>query len=186
LSIYSPGDAIQEGIAYLTEDRKQQGLFLKMSYREDLIAPDMKRFIKGMNILDESKITSFAEQSRKQFKIITPTIFQKVRNLSGGNQQKVLLSMWVGINPKVLIVDEPTRGVDVGARREIYKIMRDLTLSGVGIVMISSDLPEVLGVSDRILVMRGGRIVGEFNQNEATEERVITCATGVGKVNMLT
>lgn len=186
LSIHSPGDAIQEGIAYLTEDRKQQGLFLKMSYREDLIAPDMKRFIKGMNILDESKITSFAEQSRKQFKIITPTIFQKVRNLSGGNQQKVLLSMWVGINPKVLIVDEPTRGVDVGARREIYKIIRDLTLSGVGIVMISSDLPEVLGVSDRILVMRGGRIVGEFNQNEATEERVITCATGVGKVNMLT
>src|SRR5690606_16210827 len=104
---------------------------------------------------------------------------QQVRNLSGGNQQKVLLSMWMGIKPEVLIVDEPTRGVDVGAKSEIYRLLRQLAATGVGIIMISSDLPEVLGLSDRILVMREGRIAGEFSAEEATEEKVVACATGV-------
>jgi ABC-type sugar transport system ATPase subunit len=176
----SPADAIAHGLGYLTEDRKGEGLFLGMSLRANCIAPSLDRFTGPLGWIRDRRVDAYAEQSRTKFHIVTPSIEQQVRNLSGGNQQKVLLAMWVGIRPKVLIVDEPTRGVDVGARSEIYALLRDLAASGVGILLVSSDLMEILGLSDRILVMRRGRLAGEFPRAEATEEKVIACAAGVG------
>jgi len=181
LAIRSPADAIGQRVAYLTEDRKDQGLFLRMTVRENMIAPSLRAFGGRLGLMDEGRIDAHAESSRRRFGIVTPSIRQQVRNLSGGNQQKVLVAMWMGIRPRVLIVDEPTRGVDVGARSEIYALLRELAATGVGIVMISSDLLEVLGLSDRILVMRGGRIAGEYTRAQATEEKVIACASGVGQ-----
>jgi len=181
LRIRSPGQAIAAGIGYLTEDRKDQGLFLRMTVRDNCIAPALERFAGRMGMMDERRASEFAEAGRTRFNIVTPSIGQAVRNLSGGNQQKVLLAMWMGIAPKVLIADEPTRGVDVGARSEIYRLLRQLAATGVGIVLISSDLLEILGLTDRILVMRQGRIAGEFGRGEATEENVIACASGIGQ-----
>lgn len=179
LAINHPHDAIEERIGYLTEDRKEQGLYLESSVRENCIAPNLQSFTNKLGFMQEKSISEMAEIYRKQFNIITPSIFQRTRNLSGGNQQKVLLSMWFGIQPKILITDEPTRGVDVGAKNEIYALLRELAGKGVGILMISSDLPEILGVSDRIIVMRHGLIVGEFTKEEASEESIISCAAGV-------
>lgn len=180
LNIKSTSDAISHKMGYLTEDRKQQGLVLDMDIRLNSIAPSLRGFIgKFLDFMNEKKITDFAEDNREKFRIATPSILRKVRNLSGGNQQKVLLSMWMGIKPDLLIVDEPTRGVDVGAKSEIYILLRQLASSGVGIIVISSDLPEVLGISDRILIVREGKLVGEFAGEEANEECVIACAAGV-------
>ncbi|HEY3324758.1 MAG TPA: sugar ABC transporter ATP-binding protein [Planctomycetota bacterium] len=176
----SPAEAIASGIAYLTEDRKLQGLFLGMPIRENCIAAHLTHFTDGLGFIKESAVTKFAEDNRAAFNIVAPSVQQRVGNLSGGNQQKVLLSMWLGIPPKVLIVDEPTRGVDIGAKAEIYRLLRQLASSGVGIIMISSELEEILGMSDRVLVLREGRLAGEFARGEATEERIIAAATGVG------
>ncbi len=180
LHIRSPSQAIAAGIGYLTEDRKDQGLFLRMTVRDNCIAPSLSRFAGRLGMMDERLIGEFAEAARSRFGIITPSVRQTVRNLSGGNQQKVLLAMWMGIAPKVLIADEPTRGVDVGAKSEIYRLLRQLAASGVGIILISSDLLEILGLADRIIVMRQGGIAGEFARREATEENIIACAAGVG------
>lgn len=179
LRIRSPRHAIAHGIGYLTEDRKDQGLFLRMSIRDNLAAPSLRQFAVAGEWISDSAIHAFAESNRECFNIVTPSIHQRVGNLSGGNQQKVLLSMWMGIKPKLLIVDEPTRGVDVGARAEIYHLLRALAGLGVGILMISSDLPEILGLSDRVLVMRSGRLVAEIQKEQLTEEAVISAATGV-------
>ena len=177
----SPFDAIENKIAYLTEDRKVQGLFLNMSVRDNYIAPDTFKYAKnGLRFINNKDADNAAEEAVQKLKIATPSIMQKVNNLSGGNQQKVLLSMWMGINPKVLIVDEPTRGVDVGAKNDIYRLLRNMAKQGIGIIVISSDLMEVLGISDRILVMKEGQIVGEVNCDEATEEKVVSMAAGVG------
>jgi len=181
LSIRSPRQAIRRGIGYLTEDRKSQGLFLRMTVRDNCVAASLDRFAGRMDWMSDRAINRFAEDCRREFNILTPGIRQKVGNLSGGNQQKVLLAMWMGIRPRVLIVDEPTRGVDVGARSEIYASLRRLAAEGVGIIMISSDLLEILGLSDRILVMRTGRVAGEFPAAEATEEKIIACAAGVAE-----
>ena len=181
LRLRSPGRAIAAGLGYLTEDRKDQGLFLRMTVRDNCIAPGLARFADRLGLMDERRVDQFAEASRSRFDIVTPSIGQTVRNLSGGNQQKLLLAMWMGVAPKVLIADEPTRGVDVGAKSEIYRLLRQLAATGVGIILISSDLLEVLGLADRILVMRRGRIAGSFGRREATEENVIACATGAGQ-----
>jgi ABC-type sugar transport system ATPase subunit len=181
LHVRSPSHAIAAGIGYLTEDRKDQGLFLRMTVRDNCIAPSLARFAGRLGMMDERRASAFAEAGRSRFGIVTPSTGQAVRNLSGGNQQKVLLAMWMGIAPKVLIADEPTRGVDVGAKSEIYRLLRQLAATGVGIILISSDLLEILGLADRILVMRQGRIAGEFARSEATEENVIACASGVGQ-----
>jgi ABC-type sugar transport system ATPase subunit len=179
LRIRTPQQAIQSGIGYLTEDRKEQGLFLRMAIRDNCVAPSLRNFTGRAGVVRDGEIRDFAEAIRERFRIVAPSTRQRVGNLSGGNQQKVLLSMWMGIKPKVLIVDEPTRGVDVGARSEIYALLRDLAASGVGILMISSDLQEILGLSDRILVMRAGALAAEFDRAQATEERIIASATGV-------
>lgn len=178
IKIKSPKNAIEQGIGYMTEDRKNQGLYLNFTIQENMIANHLKDFTKGIFLKDD-KVKNNAEKSVEKFRIATPDINQKVCNLSGGNQQKVLLSEWFGINPKVLIVDEPTRGVDVGAKTDIYMLLRKLASSGVAIIMISSDLLEVIGVSDRIVVMKDGRIAGEILKKDATEEKVIAMATGV-------
>ena len=121
-----------------------------------------------------------AQMYVKQLKIRTPSIDQFVRNLSGGNQQKVIIAKWLAVQPKVLIVDEPTRGVDVGAKMEIYSLLRKMASQGVAVVMISSELPEVLGMSDRVMVIREGHFAGELDRADATEEKIIAMATGTG------
>jgi len=174
----TPLDAIKAGIGYLTEDRKTQGLILEFTIRDNLVSNHLGDFASKLGFLNETAITRFAEKSRDEYRIATPHLGQKVRNLSGGNQQKVLVGTWVGVGPKLLIMDEPTRGVDVGAKSDIYRLMRELAEKGVAIMMISSDLPEILGMSDRIMVMQSGRLVGEISGSEATEENVIALAAG--------
>ena len=179
VSIDSPSTAISHGIAYLTEDRKEEGLFLEKNVRENCVGSSLGRFTTTAGLIDESAIDEFAAASRKRFNIVTPSLAQRLNNLSGGNQQKVLLAMCMGVSPQFLIVDEPTRGVDVGAKGEIYHRLRELAAEGVAILMVSSDLPEILGMSDRILVLRDGRIAAEITTEEATEELIIAHATGV-------
>jgi len=174
----TPLDAINAGIGYLTEDRKTQGLILDFTIRDNLVGNHLGDFASTLGFLNEAAITRFAEKSRDDFRISTPHLEQKIRKLSGGNQQKVLVGTWVGVNPKLLIMDEPTRGVDVGAKSDIYRLMRELAGRGVAILMISSDLPEVLGMSDRILVMQNGCLAGEIPGDKATEESVIALAAG--------
>jgi len=181
VAVHSPKDAIRRSIGYLTEDRKVQGLCLSLSVRENLIGPSLGRFTTPIGLLSDGRIVRFVREIVGRFNIITPSIEQTVYHLSGGNQQKVLLGMWMGIRPKVLIVDEPTRGVDVGAKEEIYSHLRELAGRGAAVVLISSDLREILGMSDRICVMRGGRIRKTVNASDATEELVISYALGAGE-----
>jgi ABC-type sugar transport system ATPase subunit len=176
--IHSPSDAIRMGLVYISEDRKHEGLYLQQSIRNNIIATNLKQVTKHGFIV-EDQVNRLAKSSVSRMRVITTNIHQKVKNLSGGNQQKVLLSMGLATNPKVLIVDEPTRGVDVGAKAEIYQILRELVHNGLAIIMISSDLPEVLGLSDRIMVMREGRIAAVFSSQEATEQKVIAAASGI-------
>ncbi|GHU66762.1 putative ribose/galactose/methyl galactoside import ATP-binding protein 1 [Clostridia bacterium] len=175
---YSVSKAIQNRMLYVTEDRKQDGLYLQSSIAMNLIANHLKDFADGI-FLNEKKINEYAKNMVDSFRIRTPSIFQKLENLSGGNQQKVLLSAWLSLKPELLIVDEPTRGVDVGSRNDIYTFMRSCAQKGSSIIMISSDLLEILGLSDRILVMKDGKIVREMDASDATEEKIISIATGV-------
>lgn len=179
LKIGGTSQAIANSIGYMSEDRKTQGLYLKFSVAANLMANRIKDFSRN-GFVSDKVVSESANASVKKFRIITPGIGQIVNNLSGGNQQKVLLGTWFGINPKLLIVDEPTRGVDVGARSEIYELLRNLAKNGVAIMMISSDLPEILGLSDRIIVMREGRIASELSRAEATEDNVLALAAGAG------
>lgn len=178
ISIKSPDEAIEKGIAYMTEDRKSLGLYLIFNIRQNIASNRLKHFAKS-GFIQEKKLDEAGAAAIRQFRVATPSAKQIVGNLSGGNQQKILLSAWVGTNPKLLIVDEPTRGVDVGAKCEIYEILREMAHKlGCGIMMISSDLPEVLGVSDRIYIMKNGKLVGELNGHEATEQSVMKLAAG--------
>lgn len=179
LHIARPADAIRHGIAYLTEDRKGEGLFLNMSVRDNLVAPSLKQFASRMGLLSGRRIDDYASEKTRQYSIVSPSNRAKVLNLSGGNQQKVLIAMWMGMKPDVILFDEPTRGVDVGARAEIYRILRDFATSGAGIIMISSDLPELIGMCDRIIVMHHGRITGELTREEFSEEKIMAYAAGL-------
>jgi len=174
-----PAEAIAHGIGYLSESRAEDGLFLDMPIRDNCAAVSLARFAGTLDLLDERKIDANADEARRRFGISTPDLRRHVRALSGGNQQKTLFAMWAGIAPKVLLADEPTRGVDVGARSDIYRHLRELASDGTAIVLISSDLPEVIGMSDRVLVMRSGRIAGEFDRSEAQEQAIVACAAGV-------
>ena len=180
LSFRHPADAIRHGVLYVTEDRKELGLYLTMSVQDNCVAPTLRTYANRMGLLSARRISSAALSARRRFRIATPSVGKLVGELSGGNQQKVLLAMWTNARPKVLIVDEPTKGVDVGAKSEIYRLLRDLARSGIGIVMISSELQEILGLSDRIKVMRRGRFVAEFSRETASEEKIILAATGLG------
>lgn len=177
LHIHSPEDAIRHGIAYLPEDRKVAGLFLDLAIRQNISSANLRSVTRG-GFVSSAREARLAWDFVRQLKINTSGIEQEVRRLSGGNQQKTLLAKWLAIRPKVLIVDEPTRGIDVGAKRDIHYLLRSLADQGVGVIMISSELPEVLGMSDRILVMHEGAIVAEIPAAEASEETIMFHASG--------
>lgn len=174
-SFKTPSDAIKAGLAYVTEDRKGNGLILIQDIRYNTTIANLDALKSGLAI-DENKEIQVANEFKTSINIKAPTIEQKVGNLSGGNQQKVQLAKWMFVEPKVLILDEPTRGIDVGAKLEIYTIMNRLVEQGMSIIMISSELPEVLGMSDRLYVMSEGTITGELSAEEASEEKVMALA----------
>jgi ribose transport system ATP-binding protein len=176
VSIRNPHDAIEHGIGFVTEDRKAQGLVLGMSVRENFSLTHLKRY-SPFQFLQRAKEEESCKQFVRSLGIKTPGTEQKVVNLSGGNQQKIVIAKWVARNPKVLIVDEPTRGIDIGAKAEVHALLARLASQGIGIIVISSDLLEVLAVSDRILIVREGRLNGEMTRAEATQERVMAAAT---------
>ena len=176
--IDSPIAAARAGIGFLPEDRKQQGLVLRLSVERNMSLSHLGALAR-FGVLNRLKERSEAEDSIASLRIRTPGPDQLVVNLSGGNQQKVVLAKWLAARAEVLIFDEPTRGIDVAARQEIYLLMNQLVENGAALIMISSDLPEVLGMSDRILVMRGGRLVRELAAHEATDANVLQAALGV-------
>lgn len=177
VKIRKPIDAMKLGIGFVTEDRKGQGLIIGLSVKQNITLTLLK-WITKFNVIkgksEKELVTSFI----KSLKISTPGMDAKVMNLSGGNQQKVVLAKWLARKCKIIILDEPTRGIDVGAKVEIYNLMRELANEGAAIIMISSELPEVLGMSDRIAIMRNGNIVGELSHNDATEEKILEYAMG--------
>ena len=180
----SPLDSIENGVAYLTEDRRGNGLFLDMSCQDNTNTGVLRRDAKWKYVLDLGKAKTRAVNSIRDLRVRVPGPQYPVGGLSGGNQQKVLLSRWLEIEPKVLILDEPTRGVDIGAKPEIYKIIDSLAAKGVAILVISSELPEVIGIADRIVVMREGEITGEVGGTtgiEPTQENIMAFATGVAQ-----
>ncbi len=178
VEIKTTRDAIRLGIGYLPEDRKEQGLFLDMAVANNIASASLKKLSRGMNI-DNARMYRIAEEYREKLGIMTPSVRQKVVNLSGGNQQKVVLAKWLLVDPNIMIVDEPTRGIDVGAKSEIYTILRQLTEQGTSVIVVSSDLPEVLSISDRIYVMHNGTITGEIAAKDATEELIMRYASGI-------
>ena len=173
--IRGPRDAIRLGIGFVTEDRKLQGLVLGMSVRENETLASLAQ-VTRLGFLDLGRERSLASELTDQLGVRTPSLEQEVNNLSGGNQQKVVIAKWVATHPRILILDEPTRGIDVGAKAEVHALMTRLARDGVSILMISSELPEILGMSDRILVMRQGRLTGEFTRAQATQEAILACA----------
>jgi ABC-type sugar transport system ATPase subunit len=177
VKIHSPIDAISHGIALVPENRKEQGLFLSMSVKENILMAELNKF-SNAGVLNWTKINESAVQYINDLGIKAASLEQLVSNLSGGNQQKVVIARWLSIAPKVLLLDEPTRGVDIGAKTEIHKIISKLAVEGLAVLMISSELPEILGVCDRILVMNEGRLKGEFSREEATQEKIMYLATG--------
>ncbi|SDE10531.1 inositol transport system ATP-binding protein [Paenibacillus sp. UNCCL117] len=181
VKIRHPADAIRSGIAMVTEDRKEQGLVLCRSIRENMTLARMP-FSGGSPFISGSGEAGSVDEMTGKIRIKMRDMEQTVQNLSGGNQQKVVIAKWLMTKPKLLILDEPTRGIDVGAKAEIYKLMSSLAKEGLAIIMVSSELPEVLGMSDRILVMWQGRIKGEFQRDEATQEQILTCAIGGGRI----
>jgi inositol transport system ATP-binding protein len=178
VKINSPADAIRSGMALLTEDRKLTGLYLNASVRENMFIANINNYMIGP-FIHFAKIGKDCERMRGLMRIKTPSLLEIIRNLSGGNQQKVLISRWLLTEPDLLILDEPTRGIDVGAKSEIYRLMTEFVRSGKAIIMISSELPEVLGMSDRILVMHEGDKFGGLSRAEATQEKILQMATGM-------
>ncbi|WP_413508820.1 sugar ABC transporter ATP-binding protein [Carnobacterium maltaromaticum] len=177
VQLKNPSTAIKAGVGFLTENRKEEGLVLDFSIKDNISLPSIDEFrVRGL--IDTKTEDEFVQLLMKRLTVKAQNEDISAGSLSGGNQQKVVLAKWIGIGPKVLILDEPTRGVDVGAKREIYQLMNELAERGVAIVMVSSDLPEVLGVSDRILVVHEGKIAGELNRTEATQEKIMNLATG--------
>jgi ribose transport system ATP-binding protein len=177
VDITEPSKAIELGLGFVTEDRKEQGLVLDMTVRENFSLTHLGDYC-AFDFVNETKEGDACAVYVRDLGIKTPSIEQKARNLSGGNQQKIVIAKWVARNPRILIVDEPTRGIDIGAKAEVHALLRRVAEKGVGIIMISSDLPEVLAVSDRIVVLKEGRISGELERANADQERVMELATG--------
>jgi len=175
--INTPGDAVMHGIGYLSEDRKRYGLTLGMDVKENVAMAAMKKFLNWLGWVDFKKATTRGQEMVKALNIKTPNLEQKVQFLSGGNQQKVVIGKWLTADTEILIFDEPTRGIDVGAKSEIYKLLNDLVHQGKSIIMISSELPEVLRMSHRVVVMCEGRVTGILNAGEATQESIMKFAT---------
>ena len=176
VTINSPQDAIREGIGYLSEDRKRFGCIVDMTIADNTVMTNLDKYIKG-GLINDGEIVKVSDEFVKQLRTKTPSSKQLVRNLSGGNQQKVVIAKWLEQNSDILIFDEPTRGIDVGAKSEIYTLMNALVAQGKSIIMISSELTEILRMSDRIVVMCEGRKTGELDISQATQERILALAT---------
>ena len=174
----SPRDAVNAGISLVTEDRKRDGLVMSCTVRDNVSLASLPRMGHGM-FLDTARQTVLVQEKVDALAVRPAALGRSVRTLSGGNQQKVVLAKWLLSQPKVLLLDEPTRGVDIGAKVEIYHLINSLVETGVGVLLISSEMPEVLGMSDRILVMREGRLVGNLDRAEANEEILLQRAAGV-------
>ncbi len=175
--IDTPGDAVKHGIGYLSEDRKRYGLALGMDVETNVVLASFKKFLTTLGWVKSPQTHATAEHYVKTLAIKTPSVQQKVKNLSGGNQQKVIIGKWLTADSDILIFDEPTRGIDIGAKSEIYKLLNELAKQGKSIIMISSELPEILRMSHRVIVMCEGRITGELLVGEATQEKIMTYAT---------
>ncbi|MFR4978199.1 MAG: ATP-binding cassette domain-containing protein, partial [Butyricicoccus sp.] len=177
--IKNPRQAIQEGIAFLTEDRKGQGLVLAQTIRTNMILANLKGFSNGP-FLDEKKILETGEEHIRSLRIKTPSIDEIVGQLSGGNQQKVVIGKWVNTNADIFIFDEPTRGIDVGAKVEVYNVMNSLVKAGKCVIMISSEMPEILGMSDSVVVMRGGKVMAKVDRDSKhfNQEDIMKAAWG--------
>jgi rhamnose transport system ATP-binding protein len=176
--ITNPTQAMRYGIAYVSEDRRGLGLSLPMSIAANITLPSLRRYLSPAGLIRRTAEIAVAEEYRRRLSIRAPSVDVEVSRLSGGNQQKVMLSKWLNTRPRLLILDEPTRGIDVGAKAEVHQMIDDLAAEGIAIILISSDLPEVLAMSDRVLVMREGRQMGIFSRQEATQERVLAAAMG--------
>ncbi len=181
INIKRPQDAIRDGIALVTEDRRHNGIFGVLSVKDNVAIASIDQYVKPNGLLDGKAIDEVVDKSIDRLTIRTPNSAAKIQNLSGGNQQKVILSRWLANNPDILILDEPTRGIDVGAKYEIYEIIDDMAKEGRSIIVISSEMPELLGVSDRIMVMAEGRVLGVLDKKEATQEKIMTLATKFSK-----
>ena len=177
VEITSPNSAVKAGLALVPEGRQTQGLVLIQTVERNIALPNLDTLSRS-SFVNRGRMRQVVQKYVDKLNIRTPSLEQRVLNLSGGNQQKVVLAKWLASDPKVLILDEPTRGIDVGAKAEVYAIMNDLVQQGIGIIMISSEMPEILAISDRILVMYEGRIMGELTRAEATQERIMTLASG--------
>ncbi len=185
VTIRSPQDAIRLGIGYVPEDRKLQGLFLDMTVRDNITMSVAHRMTRA-GLLDRGAVTQVATTYRDRLSVRPPFLDVPVNRLSGGNQQKVALAKWLALKPKVLILDEPTRGIDIGAKADVHALIDELAHEGIAIVLISSELPEVLNMSDRILVVAEGRIAGELGRHEATQERVLELCSGPARAALPT
>lgn len=177
VTIDSPSTAIEKGMAFLTEDRKKSGLFLVLSVMENMSIVNMPEYSGKSGFVSHVKMAQDCMEQIRRLNIKTPTMDQIINNLSGGNQQKVLIARWLLAQPKILILDEPTRGIDVGAKAEIYRLINELANRGVAIIMVSSELPEILGMSDRVMVMHGGRITGILDKEDADQETILSLAS---------
>jgi ribose transport system ATP-binding protein len=177
VKINKPEDAVKHGIAYLSEDRKRYGLMLEMDVNSNILISSLSNYVNWLTFVNDSKGYVTSEEYVKSLKIKTPSIKQLAKNLSGGNQQKIVIAKWLAKNCDILIFDEPTRGIDVGAKTEIYQLLNELAQQGKSIIMISSELPEILRMSHRIIVMCEGRITGELTNEEASQEKIMDYAT---------
>ncbi len=178
VSITSAKQAMNLGIAYSTEDRRQLGLIMPLSIASNITLPSLPRYLTGAGLVKRDEERATAESFRKRFTIRAPSVEVPTSSLSGGNQQKVVISKWLETSPQVLILDEPTRGIDIGSKVEVHQLIDELAASGIAIILISSDMPEVLAMSDRVLVMREGRQMAILDHTEVTQERVLTAAMG--------
>lgn len=179
ISIKDPADAIKAGIAYLSEDRKLNGVAVRMTIRENITMASMDKVSNEVGIISHAEEVKASQTFIDKMEIKTPTAEQLVNNLSGGNQQKVVIGKWLFRDAKIMIFDEPTRGIDVGAKYAIYQLLDELAANGVGVIVISSELPEILGVSDRVIVMREGRMTGILETKQTNQEEIMQYATGV-------
>jgi ribose transport system ATP-binding protein len=177
VTIRTPQDAVEHGIGYLSEDRKHFGLATGLDVETNVVLPSMKRFLKLGAFIDERSTRRIAEHYTKQLQIKTSSVEKQVKLLSGGNQQKIVIAKWLLRDCDILFFDEPTRGIDIGAKSEIYKLLDELAAQGKAIVMISSELPEILRMSHRVLVMCEGRVTGELPGRETTQEQIMQLAT---------
>ena len=178
VTIDTPKTAQKLGIAYVSEDRRKLGIAMAESVTANITLPMLDSYTNSLGLIDVDRERADADRFRNVLNIKAADLNVPVGTLSGGNQQKVMLAKWLNTEPRILVVDEPTRGIDVGAKAEVHRLIRDLATKGVAIIIISSDLPEVLSLADRVLVMREGRFVGEFPGDKATEETVMQLAVG--------